>query len=77
MTEQKSVGGLSLPRQRAGQSEITKLSMTQMSSEERVNGLSIRWHKAIVRSGLVHHCACADFFPVPEKKDMLSDPVRA
>ena len=58
-------------------SEITKLSITQMSSEEKVNGLSIRWHKAVVRSGLVHHFACADFFPVPEKKDVLSDPVRA
>ena len=51
--------------------------MTQMSSEERVNGLSIRWHKAVVRSGLVHHFVCADFFPVSEKKDVLSNPFRA
>ena len=52
MTDQISVGGLGLPlvkRQVTDYSEITKLSMTQMSSEERVNVLSIRWHKAVVR----------------------------
>ncbi len=58
-------------------SETTKLSITWMSSKESVRGLCIRWQNAAVRSGLVHHFAYADFFPVPEKKDVLSHPVRA
>ena len=58
-------------------SETTKLSMMWMSSEEIVKGLSIRWHNAVVRSGLVFHFAYADFLPEPEKKDVLLHPVRA
>ena len=56
--------------------EMTKLSITAMSSEG-VTGLSIRWQNMVVSSGRVLNFAWADFFPVPEKKDVLSDLVRA
>ena len=56
---------------------MTKLSMTALSSEEGVSGLSIRWQSVVVSSGRVLHFCVADFFPVTEKKDVLSDPVRA
>ena len=54
--------------------EMTKLSMTVMSSEEGVSGLSIRRQSVAVSSGRVLHFG--DLFPVPEKKDVLYDPVR-
>ena len=55
----------------------TNLSITSISSEESTRGCSIRWHNVVVRSGLVAHLRYTDFFPVPEKNDVLSHPVRA
>ena len=46
-----------------GQVKETKLSMTLISSEESVRGLSIRWHNVVVRSGLMAHLRYEDFFP--------------
>ena len=42
--------------------ETTKFSMTSISSEESVTDLSTRRHNVAVRSGLVAHLRCADFF---------------
>ena len=33
-------------------------------------------HNAVVTSRLVHHFPYTDFFPVLEKKDVLSDPIK-
>ena len=57
--------------------ETIKLSKTLISSDGSVRNLSIRWHNEVVSSGHVAHMRYADFFPVPEKKDVLSFLVRA
>ena len=58
-------------------SETTKITMTLISSEESMIGPTISWHSEAAKSDLVNHFSYSDFFLMPEKKEVLSDPVKA